>query len=104
MSKQYQATAGGSFRIGNLSIPSDPNNTDYARMLVEVANGEAEILPVPPPDPLIAWAAEMTRLDAAVLNDARYWEEVAAGAVSPQAEARMNALIAQRQSHRAARP
>ena len=102
--KQYQLTVGGSYQIGSMSIPPDPNNTDYARMLVEVANGEAEILPVPSPDPLIAWEAEMQRLDAAVLSDARYWEEVAFGAASPQAEARMTALIAQRQSHRAARP
>jgi len=102
--KQYQLTVGGSFQIGSMCIPADPNNADYARMLAEVANGEAEILPVPPPDPLIAWEAEMQRLDAAALNDARYWEELAAGAVSPQATSRMNALIAQRQAHRAARP
>lgn len=102
--KKYKQLEGGSYQIGNMSIPADPNNSDYARMLQEVDDGLAEILPVPPPNPLIAWEVEMLRLDAAILNDARYWEELAAGSVSPQATSRMNALIAQRQTHRAGRP
>lgn len=102
--KQYQAIAGGSYRIDNTFIPHSSANPSYQQMLAEVAAGEAEILPVPPPDPMIAWEAEMLRLDAAVLNDARYWEELAAGSVSSQATSRMNALISQRQAHRNARP
>ena len=43
--KQYQLTEGGPYQIGGMCIPPDPNNTDYARMLAEVAAGEAEILP-----------------------------------------------------------
>jgi len=49
--KQYQATSGGSFQIGNMSIPPDPNNTDYARLLAEVAAGTAEIVDYVPPPP-----------------------------------------------------
>ena len=47
--KQYQLTANGSYQIGNMSIPPNPNNTDYIRMQAEVAANEAEILPVPAP-------------------------------------------------------
>lgn len=47
--KQYQTLAGGSFQSGNMCIPPDPANSDYQRMLAEVAEGEAEILPVPAP-------------------------------------------------------
>lgn len=43
--KQYQLTEGGCYRIGNMTIPPDPANADYQRMLSEVAEGLAEILP-----------------------------------------------------------
>jgi len=49
--KKYQLTEGGSYQIGNMSIPLDPNNTDYARMLTEVAAGTAEIVEYVPPPP-----------------------------------------------------
>ena len=41
----------GVFLIGGACIPSDPNNTDYARMLTEVAAGTAEIVDYVPPSP-----------------------------------------------------
>lgn len=47
--KQYQTTPGGSFQIDNMTIPLDPANSDYQRMLAEVAANEAELLPVPAP-------------------------------------------------------
>ena len=49
--KQYKLTKGGSYKISNMSIPPDPNNTDYARMLTEVAAGTAEIVDYVPPPP-----------------------------------------------------
>lgn len=48
--KTYTHNAAGLVYIYNnsdgttSSIPSDPNNADYARMLEEVAAGEAEIV------------------------------------------------------------
>jgi hypothetical protein len=106
--KQYQTNAFGSFQLvgdpRGTSFGPHAGNADYQRMMAEVASGEAEILPVPAPDPLLAWNAEMARLDAAVLADARYWEEVASGSVSAVAASRMGALIAARVAHRSVRP
>ena len=42
---------GGVLVIGNMSIPPDSDNLDYARALAEVAAGEAEVVPAPPPPP-----------------------------------------------------
>lgn len=52
----------------------------------------------------VEWRIEMRRLDAELTNDVRYWEELALGALSPAAVARMAAIIARRVAHRAVRP
>ncbi|MAG25550.1 hypothetical protein CMI47_08230 [Candidatus Pacearchaeota archaeon] len=50
--KQYQEAEGGnSWQLGSSSIPSDPNNTDRARMLAEIEAGEAEIIAYVEPVP-----------------------------------------------------
>jgi hypothetical protein len=41
----------GIYIIGASSIPTAPDNTDYARMLTEVAAGTAEIVEYVPPPP-----------------------------------------------------
>ena len=46
--KIYTETSLGTF---NGSIPSDPNNTDRARMLAEIEAGEAEIIAYVEPVP-----------------------------------------------------
>lgn len=57
-----------------------------------------------PPNPVVAWEQEMSRLDALVTGDARYWEELAQGSLSEEASQRMNAVFALRAAHRASRP
>ena len=49
--KTYTEIDPGTFRIGNMSIPSDPNNTDRARMLEEIAAGDAEVIAYVEPVP-----------------------------------------------------
>jgi len=49
--KTYTETSPGIFQDGNKSIPSDPNNTDRARMLAEIEAGEAEIIVYVEPEP-----------------------------------------------------
>jgi hypothetical protein len=49
--KTYTETSPGVFQDGSKSIPSDPNNTDYANMLQEIEAGEAEIIPYVEPVP-----------------------------------------------------
>jgi hypothetical protein len=49
--KTYTETSPGVFQDGNKSIPSDPNNTDYANMLQEIEAGEAEVIAYVEPDP-----------------------------------------------------
>lgn len=56
------------------------------------------------PSALEIWSREMKRLDARVQGDTRFWEEFAQGNVSAFAQARMDALIAEREAHRQARP
>ena len=66
-----------------------------------------DIEPAPvhvPQDPMVLWRVQMRRLDMALTNDARYWEELALGTLSPAAIARMAAIIAKRAAHRAVRP
>lgn len=53
---------------------------------------------------LAAWEQEMAELDAELVSDARFWEELAAGAVSQTARDRMDALIEERQAKRLERP
>ena len=52
--KQYQLTEGGSYQIGNMSIPPDPDNTDYQQLQWELAQEPplAEVLPYVPPPPI----------------------------------------------------
>lgn len=72
-----------------------------------LAAGQTPVEPPPiepAPNPMVAWEREMRRLDAALLNDARYWEEFVQGAVSAFAQARMDNRIAEREAHRQARP
>ena len=49
--KTYTETSPNIFQDGNKSIPNDPNNTDYARMLAEIEAGEAEIIAYVEPVP-----------------------------------------------------
>ena len=49
--KTYTETSLGTFQDGSKFIPSDPNNTDRATMLVEIEAGEAEIIAYVEPDP-----------------------------------------------------
>jgi hypothetical protein len=49
--KTYTETSPNIFQDGNKSIPNDPNNTDYARMLAEIEAGEAEVIAYVEPDP-----------------------------------------------------
>jgi hypothetical protein len=50
--KQYIEVDPGVIQDGNKSfLTGDPNNTDYARMLTEVEDGEAEVIAYVEPDP-----------------------------------------------------
>ena len=49
--KKYQLTDLGAYTIDNMCIPRNPDNTDYARLLAEVAAGTAEIVDYVPPPP-----------------------------------------------------
>jgi len=49
--KTYTETSPGVFQDGSKSIPSDPNNTDYANMLQEIEAGEAEVIAYVEPEP-----------------------------------------------------
>jgi hypothetical protein len=46
----------------------------------------------------------MLRLNEVIRDDFRYWEESAAGEISPTAAARMAAQVAAAKAHRASRP
>jgi len=51
--KQYKETEKGSYTIDGMNIPNDDGNRHYRLLLVEVENGETEILPyVEPPTPI----------------------------------------------------
>jgi hypothetical protein len=59
---------------------------------------------LPPPTALEVWEREMLRLNEVIRDDFRYWEESAAGEISPTAAARMAAQVAAAKAHRASRP
>jgi len=50
------------------------------------------------------WNREMGQLNRAIRDDFRFWEESAAGAISPTAATRMAAQVAAAKAHRASRP
>lgn len=66
--KTYYETAAGNFTIDGMSIPNDPANRHFQQMNVELADGDAEIIPyvyVPPTE------EEQAALDDAANRQAR---------------------------------
>ncbi len=54
--------------------------------------------------PLALWEGDMRVLDQKIKKDVRFWEELAKGVVSLIAQARMDALILERETKRTQRP
>ena len=92
----------------------DLDNDERAALKVEVREGwtqlqarsEFEIADYVPPAPtaLEVWEQEMLRLNKVIRDDYRYWEESAAGEISPTAATRMAAQVAAAKAHRDLRP
>ena len=82
--KTYTETSPDVFQDGNKSIPSDPNNTDYANMLQEIEAGEAEVIAYVEPDPHYAdlrraayasWGDQLDMQYHDLVDDTTVWKD-----------------------------
>ena len=71
------------------------NHFQWQRYLAWKAKGN-EPEPIDAPDPLAAARALLDEVDAKIKRETDFWAEVASGGASPDTQARMNDLLAQR--------
>lgn len=80
--KQYQTNEDGSFFHDNMTIPQHEGNRHYRRMMKEIADGEAEVLPYVAPVKTVDAARQEAYQEAGITMEkmaVALWEKIIEG-------------------------